>query len=70
MKTMITMMNAMKVYSTNELVNDRDNMQKKLSQDIDAPAYEKLVSKIKGKLHLPKHVYHRTPPSPAVRRRF
>ena len=56
MKTMITMMNAMKVYSTNELVNDRDNMQKKLSQDIDAPAYEKLVSKIKSNLHLPKHV--------------
>ena len=56
MKTMIAMMNAMKFYNTTELVNDRDNMQKKLSQDIDAPAYEKLVSKIKGKLHLPKHV--------------
>ena len=56
MKTMIAMMNAMKFYNTTELVNDRDAMQKKLSQDIDAPAYEKLVAKIKGKLHLPKHV--------------
>ena len=56
MKTMIAMMNAMKFYNTTELVNDRDNMQKKLSQDIDIPTYEKMVSKIKGNLRLPKHV--------------
>lgn len=49
MKTMIAMMNAMKFYDTTELVNDRDNMQKKLSQDINVPAYQKLVEKIQSK---------------------
>ena len=50
MKTMIAMMNAMKFYKTAELVNG--NMQEKLSQDINVPAYRKMVNKIQEKYFL------------------
>ena len=49
MKTMIATMNAMKVYQATELVHDRENMQEKLSKDISAPAYQKMVDKIQDK---------------------
>ena len=52
MKNLIAMMNAMKVYKTNELVHDREAMQEKLSQDIDRPTYQKMVEKIQSKLFL------------------
>ena len=46
MKNLIAMMNAMKFYETTQLVNAADNMQEKLSQEIAAPAYRKMVEKI------------------------
>ena len=46
---MIAMMNAMKVYKAAELVADRENMQEKLSKDINVPAYQKMVDKIQNK---------------------
>ena len=49
MKNMIAMMNAMKFYKTTELVNDAEAMQEKLSQDISAPAYRKMLEKIRAK---------------------
>ena len=52
MKTMITMMNAMKVYKTDELVHDRENTQQKLSADLNARAYEKLVDQVQQKYFL------------------
>ena len=49
MKNLIARMNAMKVYKTTELVNDREAMQEKLSQDISLPAYRKMVDQIHTK---------------------
>ena len=49
MKNLIARMNAMKFYKTTELVNDRDAMQEKLSQDISLPAYRKMVEQIHTK---------------------
>ena len=49
MKSMIAMMNAMKVYKAAELVHNRENIQEKLSQDISLPAYQKLVSTVRSK---------------------
>ena len=49
MKSLIAMMNAMKFYKTTELVNDAEELQEKLSQDISAPAYRKMLDKIHAK---------------------
>ena len=49
MKNLIAMMNAMKFYKTTELVNDAEEFQEKLSQDINAPAYRKMVERIHAK---------------------
>ena len=49
MKNLIAKMNAMKFYKTTELVNDREAMQEKLSQDISLPAYRKMVDQIHTK---------------------
>ena len=49
MKSLIAMMNAMKVYKTTELVNDAEAMQEKLSQDISPRAYRKMLEKIHAK---------------------
>ena len=52
MKSVIAMMNAMKVYNTDELVHNRENTQQKLSADLNPAAYEKLVDKVQGKYFL------------------
>ena len=49
MKNLIAKMNAMKFYKTTELVNDAEGFQEKLSQDITAPAYRKMVAEIHAK---------------------
>ena len=49
MKNLIAMMNAMKFYKDTDLVNDADAMQEKLAQDINLPAYRKMVEKIHTK---------------------
>ena len=48
MKSLIAMMNAMKHYKHDELMNE-DGLQEKLGQDISAPAFRKLVDKIHTK---------------------
>ena len=49
MKTLITMMNAMKHYDHHELLREDSGIQEKLSQDISAPAYRKMIEKIHAK---------------------
>ena len=49
MKTLIAMMNAMKYYKHNDLVNNSENIQEKLSQDLDPRAYRKMIDKIHAK---------------------
>ena len=49
MKSMIAMMNAMKVYKANDLIHNREEMQEKLSKDISVPAYQKLIDRIQAK---------------------
>ena len=52
MKSMIAMMNAMKVYKTNELIHNGEKIQEKLSQDISLPAYRKLMARVQSKYFL------------------
>ena len=47
MKNLIAMMNAMKFYDNVDLINTRMGYQQKLSQDLDAVAYQKMVDKIR-----------------------
>ena len=55
MKSLIVMMNAMKHYKHDELIHE-DGMQEKLSQDINMPAYRKLIEKIHAKhFHIINH---------------
>ena len=49
MKNLIAMMNAMKVYKTNELVEDAANVQEKLGKDINALGYRKMLQQIHTK---------------------
>ena len=49
MKTLIAMMNAMKYYKHNDLVHNSENIQEKLSQDLDPRAYRKMIDKIHAK---------------------
>ena len=49
MKTMIAMMNAMKVYKHTDLVNNSEALQEKLSQDISVPAYRQMIHQIHAK---------------------
>ena len=48
MKSLIVMMNAMKHYKHDELVRE-EGMQEKLSQDISAPAFRKLLDMVHNK---------------------
>ena len=48
MKSLIVMMNDMKHYQHDELVRE-EGMQEKLGQDINAPAFRKLIEKIHAK---------------------
>ena len=49
MKSMIAMMNAMKVYKVNDLIHNREDVQEKLSADINRSAYQKLMDRIHAK---------------------
>ena len=48
MKSLIVMMNAMKHYKHDELVHE-EGLQEKLGQDLNVPAYRKLIEKIHAK---------------------
>ena len=52
MKSMIAMMNAMKVYKANELIHNSEKIQEKLSKDISQPAYRNLMERIQAKYFL------------------
>ena len=52
MKTLITMMNAMKYYKFEELVQEPDGFQDKLSRDMNRPVYHKLMDSIRQKFFL------------------
>lgn len=52
MKSVITMMNAMKYYKFEELLQDSDSIQEKLSQDMNQSGFRKLVEKIRDKFFL------------------
>ena len=49
MKNMIAMMNAMKFYKHNDLIHDSNDIQEKLSQDLNPRAYRKLMERIHAK---------------------
>ena len=49
MKTMIAMMNAMRVYKHTDLVNISEALQEKLSQDLNPRAYRKMINRIHAK---------------------
>ena len=52
MRNVITMMNAMKFYKFDELVRERDEIQEKLSKDMDRPGFHKLMEKVRAKFFL------------------
>ena len=52
MKTMITMMNAMKYYKIEELMQNEDIMQEKVSSDMTMPAFQKMLGTIRQKFFL------------------
>ena len=49
MKNLIIMMNAMKRYNHDELMNEESGIQEMLAQDVSVPTYRKLVDKIHTK---------------------
>ena len=49
MKSLIIMMNAMKHYKHDDLVNQDSGVQEMLGQDISAPNYSKLVDMVHNK---------------------
>ena len=52
MKTMITMLNAMKYYKIEELMEEEDVMQEKISSDMAMPAFQKMLGTIRQKFFL------------------
>ena len=52
MKTLITMMNAMKYYKFEELMEEEDVMQEKISSDMAMPAFRKMLGTIRQKFFL------------------
>ena len=52
MKTMITMLNAMKYYKIEELMQEEDVMQEKISSDMAMPAFQKMLGTIRQKFFL------------------
>ena len=52
MKTLITMMNAMKYYKIEELMQEDDNIQEKISSDMAVPAFQKMLGTIRQKFFL------------------
>ena len=52
MKTMITMMNAMKYYKIEELMQEEDIFQEKIASDMAMPAFRKMLGTIRRKFFL------------------
>ena len=52
MKSLITMMNAMKYYKFEELVQEEENIQDKISSDMAMPAFQKMLNSIRQKFFL------------------
>ena len=52
MKTLITMMNAMKYYKFEELVQEEETIQEKISSDMAMPAFQKMLGSIRQKFFL------------------
>ena len=52
MKTLITMMNAMKYYKIEELVKEEKSIQEKISSDMEKPAFRKMLGTIRQKFFL------------------
>ena len=52
MKTLITMMNAMKYYKFEELVKEEETIQEKISSDMAMPAFQKMLGTIRQKFFL------------------
>ena len=49
MKNIITTNNTMKYYTSNELIEERDSFEKKLSESMDTVEYDKMVDYIYNK---------------------
>ena len=52
MKNLITMMNAMKYYKYEELIQESEDFQDKLSREMNRPTFHKLMGKIRDKFFL------------------
>ena len=52
MKSLITMMNAMKYYKLEELVKEEKSIQEKISSDMEKPAFRKMLGTIRQKFFL------------------
>lgn len=52
MKSLITMMNAMKYYTFEELVQEDETFQEKLAQDMTMPVFHKMKGSIRHKFFL------------------
>ena len=52
MKSLITMMNAMKYYKFEELMQDEDLIQEQISSDMAMPAFQKMLGTIRQKFFL------------------
>ena len=52
MKSLITMMNAMKYYKIEELMQEDDMIQEKISPDMAVPAFQKMLGTIRQKFFL------------------
>ena len=52
MKTLITMMNAMKYYKIEELMQEEEVIQEKISSDMAVPAFQKMLGTIRQKFFL------------------
>ena len=52
MKTLITMMNAMKYYKFEELIQEEETIQEKITSDMAMPAFQKMLGTIRQKFFL------------------
>ena len=52
MKSLITMMNAMKYYKFEKLVQEEETIQEQISSDMAMPAFQKMLGSIRQKFFL------------------
>ena len=52
MKSLITMMNAMKYYKFEELFQEEESIQEKITSDMAMPAFQKMLGSIRQKFFL------------------